>query len=449
MKLKESARLWKEALRIFPGGVNSPVRAFRSVGGNPIFIDRGKGAYVQDADGNWYLDFLSSWGPLILGHAPPSVVRATENALKKGSSFGTTTAAEVKLGDFILSQIPHLERIRFVSSGTEAVMTALRLARGVTGRAKVIKFEGCYHGHSDSLLARAGSGLLTLTGNIAESSSPGVPQEIVQNTLVLPLDDSNALEALLKQHGESIACIIIEPVPANAGLLIQRRVFIEHLLSLAKQYGILVIFDEVISGFRLGFSGYAGREKFMPDLVTYGKIIGGGLPVGAIAGKEKIMDALAPQGSIYQAGTLSGNPLAMAAGYETLKELSASKGAAYTRLTKLARHLEELFLTEITPLFTERDWAIRLVEEESLFWFSFHKPGDTTPVRRVDKIESFSARLYKHIFNAMIERGVYLAPSAYEVGFLNTAMRKRDIEHFIEALQKSIRKLPKNERTMA
>ncbi len=442
MKRKKSDKLWQRALKVFPGGVNSPVRAFRSVGGNPIFIASGKGSYVRDADGNRYLDFLSSWGPLILGHAPRPVVRATRKALRHGSTFGATTEAEVKLGEFILQNIPFLERVRFVSSGTEAVMTALRLARGTTRRQMIVKFEGCYHGHNDALLARAGSGLLTLSGNIAEASSPGVPVEIVQNTLVLPLDDSAAFEQAMEKHGEKIACVIMEPVPANAGLLLQRRAFIEHVLTSARQKGILVIFDEVISGFRLSFAGYAGRENLRPDLITYGKIIGGGLPVGAIAGSAHIMDNLAPQGPVYQAGTLSGNPLAMAAGHAALSCLAERDGAVYSHLKKLAERLKEGFEKEILPLLADREWTIQLVQEESLFWFSFRPQGETSPVRRVDRITPFSASIYKQIFHAMLFRGVYLAPSAFEVGFLNAAMRGRDIDYFIDQLRKTVRQLP-------
>lgn len=442
MERRKSEKLWQRALKVFPGGVNSPVRAFRSVGGNPIFIESGKGTYVRDADGNRYLDFLSSWGPLILGHAPRPVVRATRKALRHGSTFGATTEAEVKLGEFIVQNIPFLERVRFVSSGTEAVMTALRLARGTTRRQMIVKFEGCYHGHNDALLARAGSGLLTLSGNIAEASSPGVPDEIVQNTLVLPLDDSATFEQALEKHGERIACVIIEPVPANAGLLLQRRAFIEHVLTSARQKGILVIFDEVISGFRLSFGGYAGRENLKPDIITYGKIIGGGLPVGAIAGSAAIMDNLAPQGPVYQAGTLSGNPLAMAAGHAALQCLAERDGAVYSHLKKLAARLKEAFESDILPLLNNREWTIQLVQDESLFWFSFRPQGDTGPVRRVDRIAPFSGNIYKQIFNAMLDRGVYLAPSAYEVGFLNAAMRGRDIDYFTDSLRKTVRQLP-------
>jgi len=442
MKHKKSHELWQRAQAVFPGGVNSPVRAFRSVGGNPIFMASGKGSYTQDADGTRYLDFLSSWGPLILGHAPRKVIKATEKALRDGSTFGTTTERELALGEFILDHLPFLGKIRFVNSGTEAVMTALRLARAATGRQKIIKFEGCYHGHSDALLARAGSGLLTLSGNIAESSSPGVPESIVQDTLVLPLDDAAAFDEAIKKYGDTIAAVIIEPVPANAGLLLQRRAFIDYITTAARANKSLVIFDEVISGFRLAIGGYAGREKLYPDLVTYGKIIGGGLPVGAIAGGVDLMNKLSPAGPVYQAGTLSGNPLAMAAGLATLKILTARKSEAYVYLKNIAKYLKKSFAAEVAPLFAERDWQIELVQEESLFWFSFQKAGKPAAVRSVSAIEPFSAAVYARIFHELLERGVYMAPSAYEVGFLNTALRHRDIDFFIRALRKTIKTLP-------
>ncbi|MBL8033928.1 MAG: glutamate-1-semialdehyde 2,1-aminomutase [Leptospiraceae bacterium] len=442
MKNKKSHKLWERAQNVFPGGVNSPVRAFRSVGGEPVFIAQGAGTYVTDADGHEYVDFLSSWGPLILGHAPRKVVKAIRSAAKRGSTFGATTRAEVDLGEFILDRLPFAERLRFVNSGTEAVMTALRLARGITGRQIIIKFEGCYHGHNDALLAKAGSGLLTATGNIAEASSPGVPEDIVRNTLVLPLDDSAAFDAALKKYADQIACVIIEPVPANAGLLLQRRAFIEYLLTSARAHKVLVIFDEVISGFRLGFTGYTGRENLIPDIITYGKIIGGGLPVGAIAGSAEIMDALAPKGPVYQAGTLSGNPLAMAAGLAALSELARHDGAAYSYLRDLATHLRRAFAAEIEPLFAARDWRIQLVQDESLFWLSFRKAANSETVRTVTAIEGFSAKVYAQIFHAMLDAGIYLAPSAYEVGFLNTAMKKKHIEYFVSTLKKIVQKLP-------
>jgi glutamate-1-semialdehyde 2,1-aminomutase len=321
-------------------------------------------------------------------------------------------------------------------------MTALRLARGITKRPMIIKFEGCYHGHNDALLARAGSGLLTLSGNITESSSQGVPEDIVRNTLVLPLDDSAALDSALKKYGDQIACVIIEPLPANAGLLPQRKAYIEYLVESCRSLKILVIFDEVISGFRLGFGGYTQREQIFPDIITYGKIIGGGLPVGAIAGSHAVMDHLAPQGPVYQAGTLSGNPLAMAAGYAALSCLVADHGEIYRHLEKLGLHLEAAFQKHIEPLFAAREWQVKLVRDASLFWLSFHKAGETQIVRQVTQIEPFAAAIYARIFHAMLERGFYLAPSAYEVGFLNAAMKTRHIDEFIAALKKVIAALP-------
>ncbi|MCS6971705.1 MAG: glutamate-1-semialdehyde 2,1-aminomutase [Leptospiraceae bacterium] len=442
MQRRQSEKLWQKAITLFPGGVNSPVRAFRAVGGTPIFMVRGKGCFMYDADGNRYLDFLSAWGPLILGHAHPRVVRAAKKALRLGATFGTSNLAEVELAEFIRARLSFVERIRFVNSGTEAVMTTLRLARAITQRPLVVKFEGCYHGHSDALLARAGSGLLTLSGNIAEASSPGVPQDIVRNTLVLPLDDSAILQETFAKYGESIACAIIEPVPANSGLLLQRREFLSELLSLCRRVGALAIFDEVISGFRLSFGGYAGREGLFPDLLTYGKIVGGGLPVGAVAGRAEFLDRLAPQGPVYQAGTLSGNPLAMATGLATLKELDRENGALYRYLQKLAQILQEGFRQEITPLFAGREWVMSLVQEASLFWFSFHRHGESIPVRRIDRVADFSAAIYRRIFHQLLDSGIYLAPSAFEVGFLNTAMATRHIVFLIDRLKKAIAALP-------
>jgi len=442
MKRIRSNNLWQKARTLFPGGVNSPVRAFHSVGGTPVFMARGRGKYVYDADGNRYLDFLSSWGPLILGHAHRPVQKATAAALKKGSTFGTTTEREIELAEFIISRVPFIEKIRFVNSGTEAVMTALRLARGATGRSLVVKFEGCYHGHNDALLARAGSGLLTLSGDIAEASSPGIPEPIVRSTLVLPLDDESAFDKAMAIHGSHVACIIIEPLPANAGLLPQRKEFISHIVNKSHEHGALVIFDEVISGFRLGFSGYAGRERIYPDLVTYGKIIGGGLPVGAIAGKKELMDNLAPIGPVYQAGTLSGNPLAMTAGLAQMKELAQNSGRTYAQLKNLSLCLTESFSKHVAPLFAVKNWKIDLVQDESLFWFAFRKQADVGVVRNVNQIESFSKPIYANIFHALLNKGIYLAPSAYEVGFLNSAMKEKDIEWFCEELTEIIGKMP-------
>ncbi|MEL6867792.1 MAG: glutamate-1-semialdehyde 2,1-aminomutase, partial [Bacteroidota bacterium] len=316
IKRSASAALFKEAKQFFPGGVNSPVRAFKSVSGPPLFIRSGDGCRIQDEDGNTYLDFCCSWGPLILGHNHPAVRERIIETVGQGTSFGAPTRLGNQLGQLIIENNRYLEKIRFVSSGTEAVMSAIRLARGATGRQKIIKFEGCYHGHVDSLLVKAGSGLATF----GVSTSAGIPPSFAQETIVVPLNDPASLEQALKEYGDDVAAVIIEPVPANNGLLLQDLSFLQLLREKCDQYGVLLIFDEVISGFRVGFEGAAGYYEVRPDIITYGKIIGGGMPVGAYGGNAEIMGHIAPEGSVYQAGTLSANPVAMAAGYATLQE---------------------------------------------------------------------------------------------------------------------------------
>ncbi|MFQ5606795.1 MAG: glutamate-1-semialdehyde 2,1-aminomutase, partial [Candidatus Zixiibacteriota bacterium] len=326
LRLNNSKRLFERAQEVIPGGVNSPVRAFAAVGGTPRFIERARGPYLYDVDGNRYLDFCMSWGPLILGHADEDVCAAIKTQTDAGTTFGACTELESKLAEFIVSHVDPVEKIRFVSSGTEAVMSALRLARGFTGRELILKFDGCYHGHSDSLLVKAGSGLATFS----QPSSAGVPQDLGALTAVLELDDIEALERFFEKHGDRLAAAIIEGVPANNGLLIQRPELMRRLRELTEKHGALFILDEVITGFRLGLQGAAGHYNLRPDLLTYGKIIGGGLPVGAFGGRAEIMDWLAPAGPVYQAGTLSGNPLAMAAGLATLSRLEC--GAVYAEL---------------------------------------------------------------------------------------------------------------------
>ena len=316
MKNKVSTQLFEKAKNYFPGGVNSPVRAFRSVGGTPLFIDKGKGSHIWDADGNEYIDYCCSWGPLILGHANDKVLNAVGKTMRNGTSFGAPTRLENELADLIISNNPFIEKIRFVSSGTEAVMSAIRLARGFTGRNKILKFEGCYHGHSDSLLVKAGSGLVTF-GN---TSSAGVPESFVKETIVVSLNNKKALEEAFAQFKDQIACIIIEPIPANNGLLLQDKEYLQFLRDICTKNGTLLIFDEVISGFRIGFTGAAGHYNIKPDIITYGKIIGGGFPVGAYASSKEIMSNISPEGNVYQAGTLSGNPVAMSAGIAQLTE---------------------------------------------------------------------------------------------------------------------------------
>jgi glutamate-1-semialdehyde 2,1-aminomutase len=317
LKRDKSEELFKTAKQYFPGGVNSPVRAFKSVGGTPLFMKKGEGPYIWDADDNQYIDFCCSWGPLILGHAHPAVVEAVSQTAQQGMTFGTPTELENELASLILKHNKYVEKLRFVSSGTEAVMSALRLARGYTGKTKIVKFDGCYHGHVDSLLVNAGSGLVTF----GQSSSAGIPDSFVRETIVLPLNNVGALQELFYKYPSELAAVIIEPIPANNGLLLQTPEFLAQLRELCTKNKTLLIFDEVISGFRVGFDGAAGYYDIQPDLITYGKIIGGGMPVGCYGGKAEIMSRISPEGDVYQAGTLSGNPMAMAAGIATLKEL--------------------------------------------------------------------------------------------------------------------------------
>lgn len=436
MNIESSKKIWEKSLEIFPGGVNSPVRAYQSVGGQPIAIKAGKGAYIFDEDDNSYLDFVNSWGPLILGHGDLDVAAAIAGQALKGVSFGTVTRYECDLGELIVNNIPHIEQIRFVNSGTEAVMSALRLARGYTNRNKVIKFEGCYHGHYDAMLVKAGSGLLTFSGNISESSSPGVTESLSQDTLVLPLDDEDAVTKIFEKLGKEIAAVIIEPLPANSGLLKQRPEFLQFLRKITKENGALLIMDEVISGFRLGFSGFCGKYKIDPDLVTYGKIIGGGLPVGAFAGKKEIMQNLSPNGKIYQAGTLSGNPLAMVAGLTALNKLLESD--AYVKLNHLGALLKKLFDEKIKKETASKDYKINLVQEDSIFWFNI-APQEGEGVRKVTEIWEKASSIYSGLFWKMLEDGIHLAPSAYEVGFLSAPMEEKDIEVFIDSLAEAIR----------
>ena len=412
----QSSALYERACKAIPGGVNSPVRAFRSVGGTPLFMESGQGCRLRDADGNEFLDFCSSWGPLISGHRHPDIVTAVKDQADKALTFGTPCEGEVLLAEFILSRLnrPGMEKIRFVNSGTEAVMSALRLARGFTGRDKIIKFEGCYHGHSDSLLVKAGSGLATL----GTPDSAGVPADFTQGTIVLPLDDENAVREAFKNFPDSIAALILEPVPANNGLLLQRPEFLKFLREVTRENGTLLIFDEVISGFRLGFGGAAEKYGIDPDLAAYGKIIGGGMPVGAFAGRSEIFEKLAPDGPVYQAGTLSGNPVAMAAGLAQLKLLTPE---FYAHLEKLTGILRDEFNA------AGRNWKIE--SAGSIFWFY---RGKDAP-RRADQIEREAMTEYAAFHAHCLERGLYLAPSGYEVGFMSSPMEEKDVRALLDA----------------
>ncbi len=420
-----SAELYERACRVIPGGVNSPVRAFRAVGGNPLFIARGAGQFLVDADGREYLDFVGSWGPLILGHAHPAVLDAVVGAMRNGSTFGAPCAAEVELAERIVAAYPGLEQVRFVSSGTEAVMSAIRVARAFTGRDLIVKFSGCYHGHADHLLVAAGSGLATF----GRPSSAGVPEAFTACTRVLPLDDDAAVRDLFAREGDRIAAVIIEPVPANHGLLLQRREFLLGLRTLTSQHGALLIFDEVISGFRLARGGAAERLNIVPDLATFGKVIGGGMPVGAFGGRSAIMARLAPLGDTYQAGTLSGNPVAMASGLATLDVLSAQSG--WERLESLGAELEQ----RLRPVLAEAKFPVQLVRMGSLFWLAFH--GGDAPRNAVTLSPEATAR-FGALFHAMLARGVYLPPSAYEACFLSLAHGSADLQRLAQALRESL-----------
>ena len=421
----ESRAWFARALDVLPGGVNSPVRAFGAVGGEPLVIASAQGATITDVDGHDYLDFVGSWGPLILGHAHPAVVEAVTQAARTGTSYGAPCRPEIELAEKVVSLYPGLEQVRFVSSGTEAVMSAIRLARGATGRKLIVKFEGCYHGHVDHLLVAAGSGLATF----GQPSSAGVPSEFAGLTRVLPLDDDEALDELFAHEGDQIAAVIIEPVPANNGLLLQRREFLQSLRDYCSRDDALLIFDEVISGFRLGPGGAATHYGITPDLATFGKVIGGGLPVGAFGGRREIMAELAPLGSVYQAGTLSGNPVAMAAGLATLRVLEQEDG--WTRLDEMGLHLE----TMLGEVIAETGAAAALTRLGSIFWLVL---GSRERPRSTAAIAAGAAETYAGIFRALLASGIAIAPSAYEVGFLSLAHAIPDIDRLAAALQQAL-----------
>ena len=423
-----SAELFARAVEVTPGGVNSPVRAFGPVGGVPRFIASGAGPYLFDVDGRQYVDLVCSWGPLILGHAHPAVVEAISRACIQGTTFGAPCPAEVDLAERVVAAYPGIEQVRLVSSGTEAVMSAIRLARAFTGRDLIVKFSGCYHGHADHLLVAAGSGLATF----GRPSSAGVPEAFTACTRVLPLDDEAAVEALFAAEGDRIAAVIIEPVPANHGLLPQRRELLEALRNITHRHGALLIFDEVISGFRLARGGAAERLGITPDLATFGKVIGGGMPVGAFGGARRIMARLAPDGDTYQAGTLSGNPVAMASGIATLDVLGAENG--WARLEALGAELERL----LAPVLRAAPFPVHLVRAGSLFWLSLHEGGAP---RTAAALPQSSAARFAALFHAMLAEGIYLPPSAYEACFLSLAHTSADLERFARTLRGALASL--------
>jgi len=413
--------LFTRAQHIIPGGVNSPVRAFRSVGGTPRFFTRGEGSQVWDTDGKCYLDYVGSWGPLILGHADPEVVRAVQQAAANGLSFGAPTEGEVELAELLVRLVPSMQMVRLVSSGTEATMSAIRLARGFTGRDALIKFEGCYHGHSDSLLVKAGSGALTF-GN---PSSSGVPADLARHTLVLDYNDPQQLADAFARHADKIACVIVEPVAGNMNLIAPKLEFLQALRGLCAQYGALLIFDEVMTGFRVGLDSAQGLYGITPDLSTFGKVIGGGMPLGAFGGRRDIMEKIAPLGPVYQAGTLSGNPLSVAAGLATLKKIQAP--GFYATLGRKTQHLCE----ELTAAARRRGVAFCAQSVGGMFgvYFSAAPPTSFAEVMAADK------DAFNRFFHAMLEKGVYLAPSAFEAGFVSAAHSDADIAATVAAAE--------------
>ncbi|MCD6066053.1 MAG: hemL [Bacteroidetes bacterium] len=428
MQRERSKQLYEEAVQFFPGGVNSPVRAFRSVGGTPLFIKKGKGAKIWDADGNEFIDYCASWGPLILGHANEKVLNSVQATMQNGTSFGAPTELENELARLIISNNPYIQKIRFVSSGTEAVMSAIRLARGYTGKTKILKFEGCYHGHSDALLVKAGSGLVTF-GN---SSSAGVPESVVSDTIVVSLHNKEAVQKAFEQFGKEIACVIIEPVPANNGLLLQDKEYLQFLRDITKQHNSVLIFDEVISGFRLGFTGAAGHYGIAPDIITYGKIIGGGFPVGAYGASKEIMACISPDGAVYQAGTLSGNPVAMAAGIAQLSE--CLKPGFYEQLETKTKKL----VSGIEKAFKHPSIPFKIFSIGSIFWIAF---SSDEKIQSAEAIDADSMKYFRQLHATLLEQGVYLGPSGYEVGFMGEAHTDADIEATIAAFAKAFEQL--------
>jgi glutamate-1-semialdehyde 2,1-aminomutase len=415
--------LFARARRTIPGGVNSPVRAFRAVGGTPRFLTRGEGAYVYDADGKRYIDYVGSWGPAILGHAHPAVVRAVQDAASRGLSFGAPTAAEIELAETLARRLPSIELVRLVSSGTEATMTALRLARGYTGRSKIVKFEGCYHGHGDSLLVKAGSGALTL----GQPSSAGVPAGIAELTIVAPFNDLAAMEAIFDANRNQIAAVIVEPIAGNMNLVMPKQGFLEGLRSLCDRHASVLIFDEVMTGFRVHARGIQGMMGITPDLTTLGKVIGGGMPVGAFGGKRAIMEKIAPLGPVYQAGTLSGNPVAVAAGIATLAE--TEKPGFYETLSRRTR----AFTDGLTAAAKRAGVTFCAQSAGGMFglYFAPQAPDSYAAVMACDK------ERFNRFFHAMLDAGVYLAPSAYEAGFVSAAHSDDDIAATIRAAERA------------
>lgn len=419
-----SKKLFKRAKTLIPGGVNSPVRAFKNVDGDPFFVRRAKGARLEDVDGNHYIDYVGTWGPAILGHAPTAVTGAIHEMAKDGVSFGIPHPGEVEMAQTIVDWVPAVEKVRLVSSGTEATMSCIRLARGFTGRDKIVKFEGCYHGHVDSLLVAAGSGALTF----GEPDSAGVPKSLAAETITLPYNDPAALEECFATYGDQIAALIVESYPANAGLILPKEGFLQQMRAITQKHGSLLIFDEVMTGFRLGKGGVAELEEISPDLTAMGKVIGGGLPVGAFGGRNDIMEHLAPNGPVYQAGTLSGNPLAVIAGLTQLRELDHNSG--FAKLEALGSRLEE---------------GTRKILQEKGLGYTFHRKGSMfclfftdKPVHDLNDVETADKEHFRRYFWNCLKRGLYMAPSPYETGFISMAHTFDDIDKTLEIMDEAI-----------
>ncbi|MDF1677701.1 MAG: glutamate-1-semialdehyde 2,1-aminomutase [Legionellaceae bacterium] len=423
MTQSRSEQLFKAAAQVIPGGVNSPVRAFKGVGGTPVFFERGVGAHVFDVDGNQYIDYVGSWGPLVLGHSDPRVVSAVTDALQKGMSFGAPTANETTLAEMIRAAMPSLEKVRFVNSGTEATMTAIRLARGFTQKSKILKFKGCYHGHSDSLLVNAGSGALTL----GIPSSPGILPSTAEHTLVADFNDLAQTQALFEQYGDDIAAIILEPIAGNMGFVLPTAEFLPGLRALCDSYGAVLIFDEVMTGFRVGLGGAQALYDITPDITTLGKVIGGGMPVGALGGNAAIMDYLAPVGPVYQAGTLSGNPLAMAAGIATLEAVHAT--GFYEALAQKARYL----MKGLKAAADTHDLPLQVNALGGMFGFCF---TNTVNINNQDDVAGSDDEAFCRFYHAMLKEGVYFAPSRFEAGFVSSAHSEQDIQNTVDATQR-------------
>jgi glutamate-1-semialdehyde 2,1-aminomutase len=418
VKTELSEKLFAKANTLFPGGVNSPVRAFKGVGGTPRFIARGRGSHLIDVDGNDYVDYVLSWGPLVVGHCHPEVMREVQDAMKDGSSYGAPSPREIQLAEVVRERMPWVEKMRFVSSGTEATTSAIRVARGFTGRDDVLKFDGCYHGAGDTLLVKAGSGVETL----GLPDSPGVPADLARHTLTLPFNDLAAVERLFAERGAALAAVIVEPVVGNMGVLVPREGYLQGLLDVCRKHGALLIVDEVMTGFRLGTGGACGLYGIRPDLVTFGKVIGAGLPVGAFGGRADVMDRVAPAGPIYQAGTLSGNPMAMAAGYATLRLMTP---AAYEKLERLSATLAD----GLAAAAAEAKVPVQVNRVGSMLTVFFAEK----PVFDAASARAASTKRFGAFFHALLENGVYFPPSQFEAAFLSTAHTEDDLEATLRA----------------